>query len=382
MDSNELRSLIEKINQGDASEEELERYNVYLNRLVNGESEWEKLGAGSDDQVREELWQRIEKARTGQIRRFPINRRHLAAAACILIIISFGTYFILNNKSVMQKGARKDIAYGIRRVLLRTGHGRTIILSPKTNGLLAVFGKARIKQYGGTISYLGTGAIQQAVYDTLEVPPGGMPYTLHLGDGSEITLNVASSLRFPEHFGKGLREGLKLIKGEAYFDIVHNPHSVLHIETPDGIISDIGTRFNISAYADDPDGRITLVEGHVAVSIKGGVTNKTALKTGEQLILKSDGARITHPDMAEVLSWKNGEFSFDHEPLSNIMRQLSRWYNVPVDYAPGSPGEEEFSGTISRFGNISTVLHMLSMTGNVRFDFNNNRLVVFGPVTK
>jgi ferric-dicitrate binding protein FerR (iron transport regulator) len=131
----------------------------------------------------------------------------------------------------------------------------------------------------------------------------------------------------------------------------------------------LGTHFNINAYPDETVINTTLLEGSVRVS-KHTTDSKTEsgerlLKPGQQAKL-SVNIQVSNADVQAAVAWKNGYFVFTHEPIQSIMRQLSRWYDVDVVYQ-GKATTENFTGTVSRFENISEVLDMLQLTGAVHF---------------
>ncbi|HKG07242.1 MAG TPA: DUF4974 domain-containing protein, partial [Pedobacter sp.] len=84
---------------------------------------------------------------------------------------------------------------------------------------------------------------------------------------------------------------------------------------------------------------------------------------------------ISKADVNETVAWKNGDFIFNNEEFSNILRQLSRWYNVEI-VDSGHHENLHLSGTISRSKNISTVLRALEVTGKVKFKIEEKTVVV------
>ncbi|SMC57274.1 FecR family protein [Pedobacter nyackensis] len=210
------------------------------------------------------------------------------------------------------------------------------------------------------------------LYDTIEVPAGGRPQALILSDGSKIVLNTATTLRFPENLHNNKGNEIELISGEIYCDIIHNPKSTLRVITPTQITEEIGTVFNISAYADEPITQTTLLEGSIKVS--SGTTSKVLLPS-EKAVTFNKKMSIQKADIEEVIAWKNGYFRFNGEDLPAIMRQLSRWYNIEVAYT-GRITNNGFYGKISRSKNISEVLAMLEKTKTVHFKMQGRRITV------
>ena len=81
-------------------------------------------------------------------------------------------------------------------------------------------------------------------------------------------------------------------------------------------------------------------------------------------------------DVKQVVSWKNGAFDFSDATIKDIMRQLSRWYDVGVIYA-GEIQNEKFAGQMGRNLNLSEALSALKDVGiNSRLEGRN--IVVYG----
>ena len=62
--------------------------------------------------------------------------------------------------------------------------------------------------------------------------------------------------------------------------------------------------------------------------------------------------------------------------LKDIMRQLSRWYDVTIVYTPDAPVNETFSAAVSRTRNISSVLERMQTTGSVKFKIEGKIITV------
>src|SRR5690606_18056172 len=75
---------------------------------------------------------------------------------------------------------------------------------------------------------------------------------------------------------------------------------------------------------------------------------------------------VQSANMEEAVAWKKGYFQFTNEKIESIMRKISRWYDVDIEYH-GDYTRQGFVGTISKFENVSKVLRMLELTGTVQF---------------
>ncbi|MEO8415455.1 MAG: FecR domain-containing protein, partial [Ginsengibacter sp.] len=242
------------------------------------------------------------------------------------------------------------------------------------NGTLAVQGNVKIiKQSTGKISYAGT-ENGEVSYNTLSVPRGSKPLSLTLSDGSQVWINVGSSLTYPTAF-TGNERRVK-ISGEAYFEVAHNAGKPFVVQHDGVTVSVLGTHFNVNTYEDETDERITLLEGSVRVD-KSSVSH--LLKPGQQARINNNNNNdikvMNDVNIDEVMAWKNGKFIFDENmDIAAIMRQVSRWYNVDIEYE--GTITQRFWGSISKDVNVSQVLKILEATGGVKFKVEGNKIIV------
>jgi transmembrane sensor len=299
--------------------------------------------------------------------------RYAVAATLTGAILTAGYFFLSKPKTIQQFTQMPgDIAPFSRQAVLKTGHGKTIILNDDPQGTLAQYGNTHIrKNSGDQIAYTNDNTAQEitTIFDTLQVPAGGRPYHLKLPDGSSVAVNVASAIRFPENFRKGPDNSkLELIAGEAYFVIAHDQHSPLTIKAKGQMIEDIGTEFNVNTYDDAPDSRTTLITGNVHV-------NRQKLEPGQQAIIKGAVLTIAIANISQTVAWKDGYFRFNGENIQTIMRELTRWYNIEIIYE-GKTKDVGYYLKISRSKNISEVLEVLERTNSVHFKIEGRRITV------
>jgi len=362
MNEQQARGLLKKYNDGTATDEERQRVETYFFRYLSKKEAVPNKDRLLSDQaaVRESLQAYIKRR---PARLWP----RIAAAASILLAISAGGYFLLHKKPVQL--ANNDVAPFSKQAILKTGHGKTLLLDSNAKGLLAQYTNTHIQKTGGeTIAYTNSSETEEKViFDTLQVPAGGKPYHLQLADGSGVIVNVASALRFPENFRKNNNE-VELISGEAYFSIIHNALSPLLIKAQGQVIEDVGTEFNVNTYADEPDSRTTLVAGAIKVNAK-------AILPGQQAIITAGSLIVVRANVQQAVAWKDGYFRFNGEHIQAVMRELARWYNIEVVYK-GKPTDVGFYLRITRSRNISEVLKVLERTNSVHFKVEGRRVTV------
>ncbi|WP_423146003.1 FecR domain-containing protein [Rubrolithibacter danxiaensis] len=300
----------------------------------------------------------------------------LAAAAAVLIFLSIGLYFFVNTEKkekqkITEKPFAEDVLPGGNKAILMTADGKTIVLDSQKNGVIANQGNVQINKTrdGQLIFKVAKTAFANkfAGLNTIVTPRGGQ-YQVVLPDGSKVWLNAATSLRFPGIF-KGSSRQVEL-QGEAYFEVAKNPAMPFIVQSSSAEVRVLGTHFNVKSYEDESVMKTTLLEGAVQLS---NAAFSGILKPGEQALLNSKGeVKITdNIDIYDEIAWKNGLFQFNDADIAEIMRQLSRWYDVDISYRGGIP-EKRFTGRISRNVNASEILNMLKYTGvNSRIEGRN-----------
>lgn len=305
---------------------------------------------------------------------FPIRNRAIGWAAAVLLLLG-GGYMIYRTRSASPALAEhRDLAAGSNKAILTLASGQQISLGDSASGPLTVEGNMQVVQLdSGQLAYVNAGkaAENAAGYNTLATPRGGQ-YKVTLPDGTRVWLNSASRLRYPTAFTGAMRK--VELSGEAYFEVAKNSRQPFTVAAAGMAVNVLGTDFNLNAYNDEDSIRTTLVDGAVRL-----VNNGDALEIhpGEQGSLARNGKRmvVSRPDVQEVLAWKNGEFIFYSQPIQVIMRQVSRWYDVDVEYR-GAPPATLFTGDIARTSKASALLELLETAGDVRFEIEEHRIIV------
>jgi len=305
--------------------------------------------------------------------------RRLAIAAAGIIFIAAGAYFLFNMKpdeALVAKNSieKEDITPGGNRAILTLGNGKQIILDSTLQGTIALQGNATItKNNEGQIVYDASkgNAGAEILYNTVSTPVGGI-FKVVLPDGSNVWLNAGSSVYFPTSFTGNERK--VTITGEAYFEIAKNEAQPFKISVNNKEeIQVIGTHFNVMSYENEPDTRITLLEGAIRISKEN---KKIVLKPGQQAISGKGYIQKTNElNTIHEVEWTNGLFDFQDDNLPYIMRQLSRWYNIDVVYSGNVP-QGHYVGSIRKQSGIREVLKMLELAGDVSFSIVGKQIVV------
>jgi transmembrane sensor len=374
-----LQELARKLLAGEISESEKEELDQWYDSF--DDTYHEKISDETVAQLEARLQQAI-LARVHINKRSPAKRvtlwPRIAAVASIILCLGFAFYFYQRQRVyvVNPNLARQDIPPGRNRAILILANGKKVDLDVIKKGTI-------VHQNGLTITKTNNGQLVYAIsatkdqslqsklsYNTIETPRGGR-YEIKLPDGTMVWLNAASSLKYPIQFASNERR--VELTGEAYFEVVHNKDIPFRVQSHGQMVEDVGTHFNISAYADDQITKTTLLEGAVKITAHD---NTRILKPGQQAQASQSGIDLVEGlDLEEVVSWKNGDFKFN-ESLESIMTKIARWYDVEVVYQTRPDPDLTFSGKISRSRNISGILNMLSYNGDVHFRIEGRRVIV------
>lgn len=298
----------------------------------------------------------------------------IAASVLAVVFAAWYVLVLLKNHqasplTTIQDRGRKPgntIPPGRNQATLTLVDGSDINLDTVKNGSLTTRGSIKIiKSINGELSYRTDQQHSASTgYNIISIPRGGK-YELVLSDGSRVWLNSASSLKFPTSFNGKVRH--VILTGEGYFEVAKNASMPFQVTVNDMRVEVLGTHFNINAYNDEKSIATTLLEGSVKLR-KGMQENSDAhtviLKPGERANLANDGRFKIDPsaDMEQAVAWKDNNFEFNNDVIPVIMRQISRWYDIDVDYK-GSIPARRLTGKFSRNVSLNQLIEMLEYTG-------------------
>ena len=286
------------------------------------------------------------------------------SVAVLLIVAGIGlyTYKLKDNKESIVLAQNYDIKPGSTKAVLQMANGTSINLDPTAH----LQKNTSIEMKDGFLVYKAKNPIQKG-YNLLRTPRAG-EYKMILPDGTKVYLNSSSAIRFSTDFNKTDRR-VQLV-GEAYFEVAHNEALPFIVTFNKNEVEVLGTHFNISSYKNTS--KTTLLEG--AIKIRSG-ENQTILKPGDEADINNGDVKVAKVDTYKSIAWKEGMFYFHEDKMTDILDQVSRWYNVKIEYK-GVPGTKKYSGDIRRQATLNQVLEMLNAVSGTRFALKDRTVTV------
>jgi ferric-dicitrate binding protein FerR (iron transport regulator) len=388
MQNERIRLLASKFLDGSATEAEKEELHAWYDEWKDDEMIVTTDGPGNEDAMKQRILsgilQRVdeEKATAPVIGIRTSGKKWWAVAAVLLLLIGgAGTYLVMRSNGPSEPVLaendfyKNDVAPGTNTATLQLADGRIVNLADSIQTGLQQGNASVEKGNDGTIVYNIEDTEQKkgssVAYNTISTPNGG-EFKIVLADGSKVWLNAASSLRFPASFVGDERN--VVLTGEAYFEIAKDARKPFTVTANGTTTRVLGTHFNIKAYNDEQDVITTLVEG--AVRIESNDQQKN-LVPGQQALIRTDARNIvvSTADVDDAVAWKNGYFTFRNENIKDIMRRISRWYDISVKYEAGVDANA-FGGTFSRSKSLKQLLKSLEMTNTIHFKIDGKNVTV------
>ncbi|MCD2425799.1 FecR domain-containing protein [Niabella pedocola] len=292
-------------------------------------------------------------------------RRMLSVAAALLVLV-FGTYYLFKEKKITDTGAIASLIRENRNaVSLRLGSGESIDLNRAPEAM----------QMGQTVLNLDSNSLNFRSADTavnLLSIPRGENYTLHLSDGTVVTLNADSKLRFPFRFWGQTRD--VYLEGEAYFKVAKDHKHPFIVHTPLTEVEVVGTEFNVNTYK---AGTVStaLIEGKVLTGTPGGATQP--LLPGHAAVYNtSRGFKIEEVDTDDVAAWVKGVYYFHDLPFHELVTMMARSYGVAISVDNSALSGKSVSGVMDK-NNLPELLEDLKTTVGIKYHYSGHTLHIY-----
>lgn len=357
----DIEKLIDKYLKGECSEEERKLVETWYSQLNEGDvlasAHWEAKSKGLKSRVYKKI---------GFNRR---NVRELAffrvAAAILLLFLGSIAYLTLNKADIDTK--QELLTYAetgqieiskLKETRLILDEERSIDLNGNA-GIHYTKDELEIKDGDGKelIQKLETA---KHAYSTLAVPYGRR-VDIVLADGTRVWLNSGSRLVYPNAFKGNKRE--VFLQGEAFFDVAHNQEKPFHVYAKDVDVKVLGTSFNVRAYTDEEDVKTTLVQGSVMLLDMENDRNSARLVPGHMAVFSGSRAfALSNVDTEMYTSWKAGYLYLKNERLQDLLKNLTRYYNISIEIDDAQKEERYFSGRLNLEPEPEQIMNIIALT--------------------
>lgn len=205
--------------------------------------------------------------------------------------------------------------------------------------------------------------------------PFGKRSDITLADGTHIWLNSGSQISYPVTFSDKSREVYLL--GEAFFDVKNDPSRPFFVYTKDIKLKVLGTRFNVSSFANDATTQAVLLTGKITAVKSKGFSATYELLPGERIVYNKEEENLTKDrvDVELYSSWINGYLIFRNEPVTGIFNKLERSYNKHIVVEIGLE-KVTFSGKLDLIEDLDSVLENIAFTSSFKVKKENDKYTI------
>ena len=196
---------------------------------------------------------------------------------------------------------------------------------------------------------------------------------VQLPDGTKVNINSASQISYPHDFNGEKR--IVELDGEAYFEVTPDKERPFVVKAAGLEITVLGTAFDVCSYKDDSEVSVVLLTGKVDVASE---SDRYVMQPDEKLVYdRNTGTmQVGKVYSKEYVEWTDGNLRFENESLENIVKVLSRVYNVKIVFDSAFPeGQYFFTGSIGS-GGITNALDILSMTSSLHYEVRDSVIVL------
>lgn len=331
-----------------------------------------------------ELKERIMRSVTGYKRRERIKRGTLVLG-CAVLVLSAGWFYLGGE----QPSAIYDYARSLDRDSQKNGGEVELILEKGQ--------RVKLAESDSTITYSQTGSKvtigksktisrenmgkEKTAYNTLVVPYGRRS-RIELSDGTVVWLNSGSRLVYPTAFPDDQRE--VYLEGEGIFEVTHNTKKPFMVLADNHKIRVLGTVFNVSNYKEDNSVKTVLKSGSVEVEYRGdGIwKGKETIKIAPGTMTeyeKNTGKMISgEVDVEDFFSWKEGMLILKSSKMEDIVKKLSRYYNIEIKIEDEKLAKETFSGYLDLKESVENVIRTINKTTDFKYfrSEENNQWII------
>lgn len=223
----------------------------------------------------------------------------------------------------------------------------------------------------GSISYLNYINEQQVTYWEASTSYGERKQIL-LPDGTQLTLNSCSRIRYPNHFAG--KERKVELEGEGYFRVYHNEEQPFIVNTHRFDVRVLGTCFNVKSYSSDELVSVDVESGKVQVDLPEAMMR---LKAKEQILINTvSGEYNKRREERGVAVWRKGGLRFNSTPIRDVAKELERMYNCRITFAEGQEFDNLISGEHDN-KSLEAVLQSIEYTSGIHYRKKGSHILLY-----
>jgi hypothetical protein len=315
-----------------------------------------------------DAWKKLQNPPAQNMIEWRDWRKMLRIAATLLFILGLslwvfktGEQRVFYNEVVPDKiyGQQNDVSPGRNQTLIKMADGKEVNVR---QDLLKITNDSVIA--GEDRSF----AASLNEVKTIRTPKAGNIEIL-LPDQSRVWLNASSELSLDRQFNAINR--MVYLKGEAYFEVMHNERKKFQVVSGQDTISVYGTSFNVNCY--NQKFQTTLVEGSVGLDDAKG--NHLNLIPGYQGSRNKGRLVSRKVETLKFTSWKDGYFYFNRDNLHDVLAKLEQWYDIEI-FPETEIKSIYISGTIGKNASLAEAVATLSDVSKLKFKIQNRTLTI------
>lgn len=245
-------------------------------------------------------------------------------------------------------------------------------LFSKVAGYAAAIAILILSTYVITLNYHPS--ISSAIADNKLYVPAGQRVKLTLQDGTNVWLNAQSTLTYPAVFSKNERR--VMVEGEAFFEVAKNTEKPFIVSSQGVDMKVLGTKFNVLSYPGEKDIQTSLIEGALHVYFSKQNEKGVVLHPNEQVTIKDGNMEVGSIPHHDYFLWKDGIYSFENEPLIDILKKLQLYYDVKINIKDPSIFKWEYTGKFRQRDGIDEILRMIQRIHKFKIEKDEDNNII------
>lgn len=217
-------------------------------------------------------------------------------------------------------------------------------------------------------------AASSAIADNKLYVPAGQRVKLTLQDGTNVWLNAQSTLTYPAVFSK--KERRVTVEGEAFFEVAKNTEKPFIVSSQGVDMKVLGTKFNVLSYPGEKDIQTSLIEGALHVYFSKQNEKGVVLHPNEQVTIKDGNMKVGSIPHHDYFLWKDGIYSFENEPLIDILKKLQLYYDVKINVKDPSIFKWEYTGKFRQRDGIDEILRMIQRIHKFKIEKDDDNNII------